>query len=108
MDESEVESDVEIEERKISVESKATILFLCFILIEGYLLISGSMGLFPFTFIEDYPYYQIILEFPEALYALYWLGILCLIMGFLLGDYNKIYPPVILIGSIIFFLIFIL
>ena len=102
------ESEIASEERKITVESKATILFFLFILIEGYLLISSASGFFPFTIIEAPPDYLIALDSPAWLYALYWIGIFCLILGFLVGDYNKIYPPIILIASIIFFIAFVL
>jgi len=100
--------EVSPEERKITVESKAIGLFFGFILIEGYILISASLGSFPYAITGIYPNYEIILESPGWLYALYWIGILCLILGLLVGKYNKIYPPIILIGSIIFFIGFIL
>ena len=96
------------EERKINIESKATFLFLLFILIEGYLILSSANGLYPYTLIGEPPTYQIILDSPAGLYALYWIGIFCVILGFLVGNYNRIYPPIVLIGSIIFFLIFII
>ena len=99
-------SEINSEERKITVESKATALFLLFILIEGYLLISSTNGFYPFTIIGEFPPYEIILDSPAGLYALYWIGILCLILGFLIGHYNKIYPPIILIASTIFFIAF--
>ena len=91
------------EPRKITVESKAIGFFFAFILIEGYILISASIGSFPFA-IEEYTY-RIIIVSPEGLYALYWIGILCLILGLLLGKYNRVYPPVALIGSLIFFIV---
>lgn len=83
------------EERKIDIESKAIILFFLFILIEGYLILSSANGFYP-------------LDNPAALYSLYWVGIVCLILGLLMGKYNKILPPLALIGSIIFFLLFML
>lgn len=95
------------EERKITIESKATAFFLLFILIEGYLIISITNGFFPFA-LNVGPPIQITLDSPVGLYALYWIGIFCLILGFLVGKYNKIYPPIVLIGSIIFFLVFII
>ena len=99
---------VDSNERKITIESKATGLFLGFILIEGYLLISWSLGSFPFTISGLYPPYKIIIESVGWLYALYWIGILCLVLGLLIGKYNKIFPPLILIGSVILFITFIL
>lgn len=99
--------DIGSEERKISIESKAIGFFFGFILIEGYLIISRSLGSFPFSVDPVLPY-SIIIESSGWLYALYWIGILCLILGLLVGKYNKIYPPVVLIGSIILFLFFIL
>ena len=101
-------SEPDLEERKIEIESKSTILFLSFVLIEAYLIISSSAGFYPYTLIEDYPDYFIVLDSPAGLYALYWIGIFCLILGFLVGEYNKIYPPIVLIGSIIIFLLFII
>ena len=95
------------EPRKIVVESKAIGFFFGFILIEGYILISASIGSFPFAIDEIYPYGIIIASFA-GLYALYWIGILCLILGLLVGKYNKAYPPIVLIGSLIFFIIFIM
>ena len=95
------------EPRKITVDSKAIGFFFGFILIEGYILISASLGSFPFAIDEVYPYGISIVSL-EGLYVLYWVGILCLILGLLVGKYNKIYPPVVLIGSLIFFILFIL
>jgi hypothetical protein len=99
--------DIGSEERKITVDSKAIGFFFGFILIEGYLIISRSLGSFPFS-ISLIPPYSIIIESSIWLYILYWIGILCLILGLLVGKYNKIYPPVVLIGSVILFIIFIL
>ena len=96
------------EERKITIESKATIFFFLFILLEGYLIISSASGLYPFTIIENFPDYYVALESPAVLYAFYWLGIFCLILGLLIGEYNRIYPPIALIGSLIIFITFIL
>ena len=101
-------SAIDPEERKITIESKATILFLLFILIEGYLIISSTTGFYPFTIIGDIPPYQIILDSVAGLYALYWVGIFCLILGLLVGKYDKIFPPLVLIAGIIFFIGFIL
>ena len=84
------------EERKIDIESKATIFFFLFIIIEGYLILSSANGFYPFV------------DNPAALYSLYWVGIVCLILGLLIGKYDKILPPLALIGSIIFFLLFML
>lgn len=94
------------EQRKITVDSKAIGFFFGFILIEGYILISASLGSFPFTIEGVYPY-GISLASPEGLYALYWVGIVCLILGLLAGKYNRMYPPLVVIGSILFFIIFI-
>jgi len=100
-------ADIEVEKRKISIESKATVLFLLFILIEGYLLIASGIGSYPFIIFGDFPPYEIILDSVGGLYAIYWIGILCLIVAFLVGNYNKVFPPLALIGSIIFFILFI-
>jgi len=97
---------VDSNERKITVESRAIGFFFGFILIEGYLLISMSLGVFPFKIIGIPP--QVKTEYPSWLFALYWIGILFLLLGLLIGKYNKIYPPIVLIGSIIFFVIIIL
>ena len=99
-------SEIDPDERKITVESKATILFIFFILIEGYLLISSGIGTYPYAI--DEILISIILVSPAGLYAIYWAGIVCLILGLLVGKYDKIFPPVVLIGSIIFFIAFIL
>ncbi|MHA1425559.1 MAG: hypothetical protein ACTSQI_06185 [Candidatus Helarchaeota archaeon] len=95
-------------DRKITIESKATIFFFLFILLEGYLIISSAIGLYPFKIVEAPPDYYVVVESPPVLYALYWLGIFCMILGFLIGDYNKIYPPITLIGGIILFLMYII
>lgn len=101
-------SKTDPEERKITVESKATVLFILFILIEGYLIISNANGLYPYAISGEFPPYEIILESPMGLYSLYWIGIFCLILGLLMGNYNKIYPPLVLIASIVFFIAFII
>ncbi len=100
-------TEIESEDRKINIESKATILFLIFILIEGYLLISSTNGFYPYTLIGEMPTYEIVLESIAGLYALYWIGIFSLILGLLVGRYNKIFIPITLIISLIFFLLFI-
>ncbi|MHA1650798.1 MAG: hypothetical protein ACTSYB_11440 [Candidatus Helarchaeota archaeon] len=97
-------SEIDSEERKITVESKATLLFLIFILIEGYILISSANGFYPYSIIGDFPPYEIVLTSIPGLYALYWAGILFLILGLLIGNYDKVIPPVALILSIIIFL----
>lgn len=100
------DSDQE-ESRKITVDSKAIAFFFAFILLEGYILISASLGVFPFAITDVFPYEMIVASL-EGLYALYWIGILCLIIGLLVGRYNKLYPPIVLIGSLIFFIVFIM
>lgn len=96
------------EERKITVDSKATVLFILFILIEGYLIISSAYGFYPYTISGEFPPYEIVLDSPAGLYSLYWIGIFCLILGLLMGNYDKIYPPLVLIAGIVFFIAIIL
>ncbi len=96
------------EERKIEVESKTTLLFFLFILIEGYLILASANGFYPFILIENPPGYLILLDNSALFYSLYWIGIFCLLLGLLIGKYNKILPPLALIGAIIFFLLYLL
>ncbi|MFX1295043.1 MAG: hypothetical protein ACFFD2_09365 [Promethearchaeota archaeon] len=98
-------SEIDPEERKITIESKATVFFILFILIEGYILISNGLGVYPYS-IDEITLF-VVLESPAGLYILYWIGIFCLILGLLVGNYNKIFPPIVLIASIIFFIAFI-